>query len=171
MSIDTCAIYYITCWRCSITPCFGGVTYRAYSTYIIFRTTLLYTGLTTTSFAAMSFAAMSFAAMSLAAFHLIIYNRIMRRPCIRCRSVSAEADLCAQCMIKPCLYPRLIAPFPKIRRSNIRLKNGLIRFQRQGPAAAYTTLALNTTEVYSMESTSSIPHVYRFSIADPSNNI
>jgi len=95
----------------------------------------------------------------------------MRRPCIRCRSVSAEADLCAQCMIKPRLYPRLIAPFPKIRRSNIRLKNGLIRFQRQGPAAAYTTLALNTTEVYSMELTSSIPRVYRFSIADPSNNI
>jgi hypothetical protein len=64
-----------------------------------------------------------------------------------------------------------MAPFPNIRRSNIRLKNGRIRFQRQGPAAAYTDLALNTTEVYSMEPISSIPRVYRFSIADPSNNI
>ena len=46
-----------------------------------------------------------------------------------------------------------------------------IRLVHQGPAATYRTLSMNTTELYSLESVTTIPMVYYFSFVDSRHNL
>ncbi len=52
-----------------------------------------------------------------------------------------------------------------------KLRLGLLRWRRLGPAAGCPCLALNDTEIYSLESVNAIRPVYRFSIVDAEQNI
>jgi hypothetical protein len=47
----------------------------------------------------------------------------------------------------------------------------LRRFRSQGPAANDITLAINDTELYSLEKTETIPPIYRFSLSDETKSI
>jgi hypothetical protein len=59
----------------------------------------------------------------------------------------------------------------KIIRSFWRHTAPLKRFRSQGPAANDISLAINDTELYSLEKTETIPPMYRFSIADEGKSI
>lgn len=99
-----------------------------------------------------------------------------KHPDVQCPLAANQGDFCARHSKNPTRYQE-----EKIVKVSGNKKNHyaarkiqkawrtwapFLRFKRQGPAANFTALAENQTEVFSMEPVSAIPELYRWSYAD-----
>lgn len=109
-----------------------------------------------------------------------IAARSIRYPLQSCGLNATDGDLCIMhskygsilyVIPSASLTFATIASVTTLTANKLRIKLGLLRWKRQGHAAAYTSLASNDTEIYSLEPVSYIPRVYRFSINDSLKNI
>lgn len=104
-----------------------------------------------------------------------IAARSIRYPTQKCGLTACDGDLCnMHSKYGSILYVLPVNTLPiniSLKINKLRIKLGLLRWKRQGFAAACTALASNDTEIYSLDTVSSIPRLYRFSINDNLKNI
>ena len=103
-----------------------------------------------------------------------------KNPDIQCPLPASSGDFCGRHSknptphVKPYVQrpaTRTMSSAAKIIRAFWRRAAPLKRFRSQGPAANDISLAINDTELYSLEKTESVPPIYRFSIADETKSI
>lgn len=104
-----------------------------------------------------------------------IAARSIRYPTQQCGLTACDGDLCNMHSKYGCILyvlpVKTVTVNTAVKINKLRIKLGILRWRRQGFAAAYTSLASNDTEIYSLDTVSCIPRLYRFSINDASKNI
>jgi hypothetical protein len=104
-----------------------------------------------------------------------------KQPDQRCTSEAIHGEFCNRHQKKPTRWPlrkenniiynaRINSILTTIQKS-YKLRNGLRRFLKQGPATSDISLAENSTEIYSLEPLNTIPILYRFSFEDLKHHI
>lgn len=107
--------------------------------------------------------------------------RSKKHPDVRCTLTASQGDFCTRHSKNPTRFQEKHAlidnisfiqlqSIPKIQKW-WRLYSGFLRFSRQGPAANQPTITENQTDVYTLESTSLIPQLYRWSYADAKKHV
>jgi hypothetical protein len=107
--------------------------------------------------------------------------RSKKHPDARCTLTASQGDFCARHSKNPTRYQEKYTLTESITYAQLKsitkiqkwwkLYSGLLRFHRQGPAANDPTITENQTDVYTLESTSLIPQLYRWSYADAKKHI
>lgn len=107
-----------------------------------------------------------------------------KHPDVRCSCPAIQGDFCARHAKNPKRFVESLQPVESpILQSTVkntasekiqrwwRPRVGRLRFQRQGPAANFPVEAENQTDIYTLDATSSIPMMYRWSYADSRKHI
>ena len=107
--------------------------------------------------------------------------RSRRHPDTRCPSVATQGDFCARHSKNPIRFQERLT----LSQSNLHIKvmacnkvihwwrrqRGFLRFLRQGPATCIPAEAENQTDIYTLDATSSIPMLYRWSYVDSNGHL
>ena len=103
-----------------------------------------------------------------------------KNPDVQCPLSASHGDYCMRHAKNPRPYIGHVSPRMATRRhasaaNTIRrfwkVYSSLYIFRTQGPAANDLSLAVNDTELYSLESVHTIPRIYRFSFSDEKKTI
>jgi hypothetical protein len=107
--------------------------------------------------------------------------RSRKHPDVQCPCAATHGDFCTRHYKNPIRYQQTPPLETTLSYSQILLvqkiqrwwkfRIGFLRFARQGPAANKTDVAENQTDIFSLEPTSTIPLLYRWSYADTSKHI
>jgi hypothetical protein len=107
--------------------------------------------------------------------------RSRKHPDVRCPCIATQGDFCARHSKNPTRFQEKLS----ISESNLYIKvkacekikrwwvsrRGFLRFLRQGPATSIPAEAENQTDIYTLDPTSSIPMLYRWSYTDSKRHI
>ena len=103
-----------------------------------------------------------------------------KNPGVQCPMPASNGDFCGRHYRNPVIYIKPKSPRPMTRTVSSAAqvisrfwscKGPLYRYRAQGPAANDLGLAVNNTELYSLEPVGTIPPIYRFSIYDTNKYI
>lgn len=103
-----------------------------------------------------------------------------KNPDVQCPFSASHGDYCLRHSKNPTPYVKAASPRIATRSQHAaatvlvrfwRLYAPFLKFRAQGPAANEIGLAVNDTELYSLESTQTIPSIYLFSFADSKKSI
>jgi hypothetical protein len=103
-----------------------------------------------------------------------------KNPDVQCPFSASHGDYCIRHTKNPRPYLKPVSPRIATRSQHTaakalvrfwRIHAPLRRFRSQGPAANDRSLAVNDTELYSLESVKTIPEIYLFSFADSKKSI
>jgi hypothetical protein len=107
--------------------------------------------------------------------------RSRRHPDVRCPCVATQGDFCVRHSKNPTRFQEKLTH----SQSNLYIKakacdkiikwwytiRGYLRFRRQGPATCIPAEAENQTDIYTLDGTSSIPVLYRWSYIDQKKHL
>lgn len=102
--------------------------------------------------------------------------RSRKHPDVRCKSAATDGEFCARHSKNPTRFqqklPEITSNLVLLNQKAKKIQNwwklyvGFYRFKKQGPGVCIPSEAQNQTDIYTLDATSSIPNVYRWTYAD-----